>query len=624
MNIIKLKLKMFFLWLVSWLYVFLLIAIFLGISYLLFLFIKGVLIEYLNFCLKERNRHAAKSIMVFIFFFGVISLFPLFVVLNFLIQMFSTKKEKNEYNLSGLKLDKKIFNNLYNFVDEIRLKLKVPKIKEIIIDPSINSQIFEFKKSFFSPRKRCLIIGFPFFIIFSLDELKAIIAHEMAHMLQSKKLTKKLNKVKRFYKEYISSSNMDRVEEKILSFPLFCEIVSCINDLLLAYSKENEFDADRRVLKIVDKDLYANVLLKIKYYTSVINSFSENLLKELCAEYQEPIQDYFNRLEQYILGRDETEYFNGYINKINEEEPFVSPTHATLRERLENINAKMPTSISVNSNLLSNFFTKEQTSILFEKMNILWKETIAQRWKINYQDYKRKANIKKMDKASIRKYERRKNLSEYELFKKAYLISCVYGEEKALKEYKKLEELYPDDMNIKYLIGKILLKKSEQEGIKYLDYLVQNSEEFALSAAKDLYNYYFDKKDFVNSAKYFNICVSKVELDRMIYEERINFNVHGNYSPSFFDANTINNIIHTIKTKYPSVKKVYLFEKHSGYIYIMVPVYIIGIKYKKYDENVHNNIINECLISFKHTVLSLNSRADLEYYLSEFVGGRIL
>ncbi len=450
--------------------------------------------------------------MVFIFFFGVISLFPLFVVLNFLIQMFSTKKEKNEYNLSGLKLDKKIFNNLYNFVDEIRLKLKVPKIKEIIIDPSINSQIFEFKKSFFSPRKRCLIIGFPFFIIFSLDELKAIIAHGMAHMLLGKKLTKKLNKVKRFYKEYISSSNMDRVEEKILSFPLFCEIVSCINDLLLAYSKENEFEADRRVLKIVDKDLYAIVMLKTKYYASVIDSFLEEVLK-LGAEYPEPIQDFFNRMEQYILGRDESEYFNGYINKINEEEPFVSPTYPTLKERLENINTKIPTSIFVDNNVLSNFFTKEQTSILFGKMNTLWKETIEQRWKIKHQSYKMDLSIKTMDKDTIRKYERRKNLSEYELIKKAYLISCVYGEEKALKEYKKLEELYPDDMNIKYLIGQILLKKSEQDGIKYLDYLVQNNEELSLSAAKELYNYFLNKKNFLNAAKYFqHLSFQKVEL----------------------------------------------------------------------------------------------------------------
>lgn len=616
---IKLKIKMFFLWLVSWLYVFFLMCIFFGIFYLIFLFIKNFLIEYFNFCLETFGRRAAKFAMLTIIFAGLISLFPLLVILSFLIKIFSMKKEQKEYSLSGWQLDRKIFANLYALLDEISFKLKLPKIQEIWVDTSMNFQIFEFKKSFFSPCKRYLIIGFPFFIIFSLDELKAIIAHELAHITQDKILTRMLNSVKMFYNNYIYSKD----KKEIFDFLFFCRIVININELLFAASKENEFEADCRTLKIVDKDLYAIAMLKPRYYAYVIDSFSEEIL-ELGVEYPEPIQDFFNRMEKYILERDKNEYFKEYIAKLIKEEPTCLPTYPTLKERLENINAKMPTSIFVNKNLLSNFFTKEQTSILFEKMNTLWKETIEQRWKIKYQDYKRQESIKTMDKASIRKYQRKKNLSEYELFKKAYLVSLAYGEEEALKEYKKLEELYPDDMEIKYRLGQILLKKYEQDGIKYLDYLVENNKKYALSAAKELYKYFLNKKDLVNAAKYFNICVSKVELDRCVYEERNTFDVPDHYSISFFDANMINNIIQTIKTKYPSVKRVYLFKKESGYVDIIVPVYVIGIRYKRYDENVHNSIINECLIPFKHTVLSLNSRVKLEYYLSEVVGGRIL
>ena len=81
----------------------------------------------------------------------------------------------------GLLLDKSDGRALYRVVEEIRRAVDAPPLDRIIITKGFDASAVVYSSPWSVRRRRALVLGFPVLTTLSRDELRAVMAHELAH-----------------------------------------------------------------------------------------------------------------------------------------------------------------------------------------------------------------------------------------------------------------------------------------------------------------------------------------------------------------------------------------------------------------------------------------------------------
>lgn len=583
----------------------------LGYFYIISVFLFFVLIFVVLFLIFKTYELSNRSIIKLLIFAGA-GLFILFK--SFFISFFDFyfKRKEEPY---GFILDRAEYKALYDLIDEISLKIKAPKIDVIKLDFSMNSQVIELPNFLFFGYKRFLIIGIPLLLITSIEEFKSIIAHECYHLLQSdSKVAMKILRMKTIFNHLIEDIGKTR-GGSVLFLGLFFDFVVKMNDFFYSNSKENELKADKISLKVSDKNSCSNALIKTSYYGMLLSSFFDSIW-ENSKIISSPIIDMLNKMEKFFKEKADDLEFSKYIDYILNEVSLPNTTHPTLKERIENLGSEIITTIFYYESTLRALFDEDKVKILFENMNEFWRKSVLEIWKERYDYYNERSN------RLISLNSRLDKLSLEELIERALLLSELNGENEGLSAFKEIEKLYPEDKVVKFHIGKMLVRKNDKEGLKYLEDIIKTDFDFAPYAAYELFSYYyFYEKDINKSAEYYNIGVSIIETNEEIKKERETFLFTHKYYPLLFDYEITNEIISKLK-KYKKVKKAYMLMKRSSEE--LFPVYILAIKYKPFWKSTDDKILKEGILPYRHWVIPLNKSKGFEYLFSEFVGGRIL
>ncbi|MEJ5284052.1 MAG: M48 family metallopeptidase [Brevinematales bacterium] len=583
----------------------------LGYFYIISVFLFFILIFLALFLIFKTYELSNRSIIKLLIFSGA-GLFVIFRSFFKSLFDFYFKRKEEPY---GFILDRAEYKDLYDLIDEISLKIKAPKIHVIKLDFSMNSQVIELPNFLFFGYKRFLIIGVPLLLITSLEEFKSIIAHECYHLSKSdSKVAMKILRMKTIFNHLIEDIGKTR-GGSVLFLGLFFDFVVKMNDFFYNFSKENELKADKVSLKVSDKNSCSNALIKTSYYGMLLRSFFDSLW-ENSKMGSSPINNMLNEMEKFFKEKANDIEFSRYIEDLLNEVSLPNTTHPTLKERIENLDSEAVTTIFYYESTLRKLFSEDKVGILFDKMNEFWKNSVSEDWKNRF-DYFNQRNSRLVSLNS-----RLDKLSLEELIERALLLSELSGENEGLFALKEIEKLYPEDKVVKFHIGKILVRKNDKEGLKYLEDIIKTDFDFAPYAAYELFcYYYFYEKDINKSAEYYNIGVSIIETNEEIKKERETFLFTDKYYPLLFDYEITNEIISKLK-KYKKVEKAYMLMKRSSEE--LFPVYILAIKYKPFWKSTDDKIVKECILPYRHWVIQLNKSKGFEYLFSEFVGGRIL
>ena len=83
----------------------------------------------------------------------------------------------------GIELKRQKAPNLFNLIDELTLTLNIPNFQPVILDDQVNAGVLQRPKfGFFGPSENYLILGLPLMQALSLEQFKAVVAHELAHL----------------------------------------------------------------------------------------------------------------------------------------------------------------------------------------------------------------------------------------------------------------------------------------------------------------------------------------------------------------------------------------------------------------------------------------------------------
>jgi len=81
----------------------------------------------------------------------------------------------------GMKLNGEDAPALYALVEDVRRRIGAPRVHEILIGRTANAAAMQLSRFVLFPRRNILTVGYPLLVALSVDQLRAVIAHELGH-----------------------------------------------------------------------------------------------------------------------------------------------------------------------------------------------------------------------------------------------------------------------------------------------------------------------------------------------------------------------------------------------------------------------------------------------------------
>ena len=315
------------------------------------------------------------SFLTIVLGLGLISLGGL--VLIFLVKFIFTKNSSDYSSLTQITRNEE--PALYEFIDDIVAKVDTDSPKKIFLSPDVNASVF-YDSSFWSmffPVKKNLMIGMGLVNSVTVNEFRAVLAHEFGHFSQkSMKVGSYVYNVNRVIYNMLFendsytklASSISAISSYLWLFVLIAmkinqgiqyilrQVYTVVNKSYMALSREMEFHADEVAASVAGSKALANSLLRFDIadnsYNQVINFYNNKIKESVKTENLYPQQKF---VMDFIATDAELEFENGlplvtndFTHRFNRSKLVITnqwASHPATEDRveaLEKLNVPLP------------------------------------------------------------------------------------------------------------------------------------------------------------------------------------------------------------------------------------------------------------------------------------------
>ncbi len=399
---------------------------------------------------------------------------------------------------SGIRITPKDSPRLFQMLESMRRVLGAPRIHEVALTPSFNAGIVQIPRlGLLGWYRNYLLVGLPLMQGTSPEQLRAVIAHEMGH------LAGKHGRFSSWVYRLVSiwSRFLDELEEREhWSTRFWDRFFAWYEPYFSAYTfvlrRAHESEADRCAVRLTNPRQAGSTLIQVYV---VGNYFADEFLDrmlERAKDAPQPTSRPFTEFSQHVLRGEHLISGSFYLFPMLCQETGVDDTHPSLLDRLVAlglVNPKDEPSKILESALTllqpieetaESWFLGERAKLYAEQFDKYWQDAVLADW---VEIYKTAQQARER----IRQLEQQPNLKPEQLFELAQLKYHYQSPREALAVLKHLIVQNPNLVEAQYLLGVILLKLNQEEGIAVLERVMQMDSDSVLYACEHIYAYLY-------------------------------------------------------------------------------------------------------------------------------------
>jgi Zn-dependent protease with chaperone function len=362
----------------------------------------------------------------------------------------------------GIEVDAASAPRLRQEVDAIRLAVGAPPIDRILIDGQINAAVCQIPRlGVFGWHRNILILGLPLLRAFPLEEVRAILAHEIGHLLRGhNRFGAWIYRVRATWArlhESLGTRGGGRFAGKFLDLyaPWF-------NACSFVLARRQEREADAASVRVSGADASGRALRRVAVLARrAERRFWPPFWRRPAAEPEAPA-GYLDALHQALVAADpdaDRWHHEALLTPTDRND-----THPGLRDRLRAmgiaeipVEAPPPAQGSASAELLGPL-----EAGLARKIDAVWRAETERPWKERHEACKGMAARR----AELEKLPRPDADQRFEL---ARLLEELEGPGAALAAAAALAEAHPSHAAGRYLVGRLLLANDDAAGVAHIE-----------------------------------------------------------------------------------------------------------------------------------------------------------
>ena len=393
---------------------------------------------------------------------------------------------------------------LFDCLDELRARCKSRSFDRVFITPELNASVVEEPRlGVFGWWKKSLMIGLPLLDVLNKHELRAVLAHEFAHLGgRHARLGHWVYRLRRSWDNLFASQFNRPVYENEVSGRILLR--SCLqwfwprfNAPAFVLSRSCEYMADSVAAEAAGPETIASALCRLDTYHDVLTEKFWPDLWQLAVKNEEPPADVFHRIPAFIRGKGVADLpllLGRSLQAVSDH----ADTHPCLADRVLALNPgftpasllALLNSIPLNSAARDLLGPAENT--IRTDLNAIWRDQVRENWKLSYS---RGVSLDHRLRALETSVPSHVTADAETLWDKARVSIELHGDDPTEPLLRQVLELNPAHAFANFTLGRILLKRHQLEGEPLLERAIAENEDLLQPACDLLYDFHRARGD---------------------------------------------------------------------------------------------------------------------------------
>jgi len=356
----------------------------------------------------------------------------------------------------GIVLTPAFGGGLLQAVDDIRRRVRAPRVHIVAITHSCNaSAVQEPRLGVLWPRNT-LLLGYPLLATLSADQMRAVIAHEVAHLTYVHgRLASWVYRTRMTWQRLMRDLG-ERGAIPIWAHLLFRWYVPRLDAQSAAVSRNQERLADRLAADVAGADVTAQALVAVEIGGYVLERvFWPNVCERVSDEPTPPRP--FEEMTPAIWA--DIDDPAGLLHELLAFETIGTETHPSLRERLARLNERPQLPVAVTRSAASDFLGSDRQAIA-SRLDLEWQASQAEAWR-------RQHDVIRSDRERLARLQTIERPTRDQLFEQAELLEREGHDARALELYTAAHAAGHAAAGL--AVGRLRLEREDETGLALVE-----------------------------------------------------------------------------------------------------------------------------------------------------------
>jgi Zn-dependent protease with chaperone function len=406
----------------------------------------------------------------------------------------------------------------YDAIDEINRAVRGPSLHAVLVDDDLNAGVVQVPRFGIFGGRSYLVIGLPLLQAVTPTELRAVLAHELAHLSRRHgRIGVWIYRIRTTWDQLLSSLEEER--KWTGAFRRFFEwYVPRFNAHTFPLMRAHEFEADRLAADAVGADALGQALgrlaiaggfLQTRYWPSVFARAID----------QPAPRDAFTQLGKAIRTAAADEDSAHWLYAALQQQPDASDSHPALTRRLDALGLQ-PDALQLRDNeeeRAADGYLADNVGTIAMRLDERWQREIALTWTIEHT--RLEAEFAELGALETRVDD----LDSEQQVRLAQLTEEHRGREEAVVRYREILARDPDHAPAQFSVGRILLGKGDDAGLGELDRAMDLDPDAILLVCELAGAYLTERGRDADAARYQELAVQRAQQLGDAYAERESF-----------------------------------------------------------------------------------------------------
>ena len=477
----------------------------------------------------------------------------------------------------GLELRRDDAPELWKAIDDVRRRLKAPKVHKLLLDDTLNAGVVQVPRlGVIGPQRNYLLVGLPMLQALSPEQFTAVIAHELGHL--SGNHSRFAGWIYRLRKTY--AQLLDALEQRrSRGVALFRRFFAWYSPYFAAYSfalaRQDEYEADRASADAASATAAAGALVRGEAVAAWLGGrFWPALHEHAEREPQAPVSTYTALREQLpeAAGGDAEKVVEAAL----ERETDTGDTHPALSDRLNALGVEPAQAVALGRErpepTAAEAFLGPHEQPLVEHFDREWHSLAAEPWRERHEEAQ----------AARARYDElrpRHDLSAAEHVEAGQLAARFEERDESVRHLRAALDAEPTHPVAHYWLGMALLESGDDDGLEHLDRAMESDLEAVLPSCQLAYEFLMahdrepEAQRYVERARAHGELLDAAEAERNALGDDEQFVPHG------LGADVVDGI-RRVLSEDREVRRGHLVRRRMRHLDAEHPAYLVAVRQK--------------------------------------------
>lgn len=374
--------------------------------------------------------------------------------------------------MPGIVLDRPAEPRLFTEIEQVRRSLRAPRIHRVVLNNDLNAAVVQIPRWGPFGQYNVLVIGQTLLSTLTLDEFRAVLAHELGHIAGGHgRFSMWIYGIRARWMKLLDSITREGHWSAFLYRRFFQWYSPYFHAYSLVLSREHEFDADRAAVEIAGAEAAADGLARVAVTDRFLSTRFHPVAQRLPGKRIEPPSDFPGLVRQAAQRTFESPTAEQWLRQALAGTTHMVDSHPSLSDRIRSMGVPAPDPAAWCRRLKTRDGVPSADSLLdaaadhAARLAADWQERVGPAWNLERTRFEQLRTECETIEARLA----RAQAEPADPVRRVELTAILDGPQAALEAARSLVESAPGDADAVFLLAGILAELDDPQSIEYLD-----------------------------------------------------------------------------------------------------------------------------------------------------------